>query len=148
MTNAFEWIVAGILGILAIAILWKIFSGEIDISHLLNEANGSASMSRFQLLIFTFVVAASLFYLVEKNKEAKFPDIPSGVLTLIGISASTYAVGKGISYSRDEGVTTPEERHAERETAKAISKTGATTVVTPSETLATGAAIPEAPKRP
>ena len=146
MSNVFEIVIAGFLAILAAMIIWLILDNKIDLSKLLSEANGSASMSRFQLLIFTFVVAASLFYLVEKNKEAKFPDIPPGVLTLLGISASTYAVGKGISYSRDEGVTTPEERHAERETAKAISKTGATTVVTPSETLATGATIPEAPK--
>lgn len=117
MGNVFEYVVAGFIGVLAITILWLIWVGKIDLSDLISEANGSASMSRFQLLIFTFVVAVSLFYLVEKNKDAKFPDIPSGVLTLLGISASTYAVGKGISYSRDEGVTSPEERQSIREAA-------------------------------
>src|SRR5438876_12283804 len=53
-------------------ILTAIASGKIDISRLLEEksadgakeangAKGAASMSRFQLLIFTFVIALSLF---------------------------------------------------------------------------------------
>ena len=106
------FVVCGFIGLLAGTILWFIWTGKIDLTKLLSEANGDASLSRLQLLVFTFVVAVSLFYLVEKGNGGKFqfPDIPSGVLTLLGISASTYAVGKGISYSRDEGVTTPEER--------------------------------------
>jgi Mn2+/Fe2+ NRAMP family transporter len=81
-------------------ILTAIASGKIDISRLLEEksadgATSGASMSRFQLLIFTFVIALSLFLIVV-NKGA-FPDkIPPEVLTLLGISATTYAVGKGI----------------------------------------------------
>jgi len=146
MANVLEYLVAGFIGLLAITILGLIWFGKIDLSHLLSEANGSASMSRFQLLIFTFVVAVSLFYLVEKNKDAKFPDIPSGVLTLLGISASTYAVGKGISFSRDEGVTSASERQTQRETAKEISKTGAATDVTSSETISSGATNPTPPR--
>ena len=61
-------------------------------------------MSRFQLLIFTFVIAISLFVLVEANRGS-IPDIPSGVLTLLGISASTYAVSKGIAYSQPQLLT-------------------------------------------
>ncbi len=135
------FVVCGFIGLLAGTILWFIWTGKIDLTKLLSEANGDASLSRLQLLVFTFVVAVSLFYLVEKGNGGKFqfPDIPSGVLTLLGISASTYAVGKGISYSRDEGVTTPEERQAARETAQALSSTGATSVVTPTQTASTGA---------
>jgi uncharacterized BrkB/YihY/UPF0761 family membrane protein len=142
MTTVCSIVVCGFIGILAITILWLIWTDRIDLSQLVSETNGDASMSRFQLLIFTFVVAVSLFYLVEKSTESKFPDIPSGVLTLLGISASTYAVGKGISYSRDEGVTTSDERDAVRRTARALSMTGATSVVTPSETASTGATDP------
>ena len=148
MANVFDYVVAGFIGILAITILWLIWVGKIDLSGLLNEANGSASMSRFQLLIFTFVVAVSLFYLVEKNKDAKFPDIPSGVLTLLGISASTYAIGKGISYSRDEGVTTPAERKTARETARDIASRGGAAVVEPAKTVAAGSPNPENPNQP
>jgi hypothetical protein len=90
------------VGALGLAIIIKIFNGSIDLRYLVSEANHEASMSRFQLLMFTFVIAIAFFKLVEINKT--FPDIPQGVLTLLGISASTYAVGKGISYSRDEGV--------------------------------------------
>lgn len=142
MTHLFEYVIAGFIGILAITILWLIWTNRIDLSDLLSEANGSASMSRFQLLIFTFVIAVSLFYLVEKRSDASFPEVPTGVLTLLGISASTYAVGKGISYSRDEGVTSSVERQNVRDTARAISGTGAATVVTSTDTIATGATNP------
>lgn len=85
-----------LLGATIVAWIWM---GKIDLKHLLDEANGQASMSRFQLMIFTFVIAISLFMLVEKS-AGTLPDIPNGVLVLLGISASTYAVGKGISYSQ------------------------------------------------
>ena len=88
------------VGALGLTIIIWIWTGKIDLSALLNEANGQASMSRFQLLIFTFVIAISLFEIVERLNPAGFPEIPNGVLTLLGISASTYAVGKGISYSQ------------------------------------------------
>jgi hypothetical protein len=115
------YIVCGFLGLLAATILWMIWTKQIDLCKLLCEANGDASMSRLQLLIFTFVVAVSLFYLVEKGvNPAGFPDIPSGVLTILGISASTYAVSKGISFSREEGVTTKTERSQKRDADVAV----------------------------
>ena len=125
------------MGLLCATLLWMIWTGRIDLSGLLQEANGQASMSRFQLLVFTLVIAISLFILVERGTG--FPAIPDGVLTLLGISASTYAVGKGISYSRDEGVTTRQERGEVRATARALSATGASSLVTPSGTASTGA---------
>lgn len=93
------------LGLLALSIIVLIWWAPphkklIDLTHLLNEVNGQASMSRFQLLLFTFVIAISVFELVMKN--GALPDIPQGVLTLLGISATTYAVGKGISYSQPD----------------------------------------------
>jgi hypothetical protein len=82
-------------------VLAAIASGKINISRILDEkgANGTtgggASMSRFQLLIFTFVIALSLFLIVVST--GNFPQkIPPEVLTLLGISATTYAVSKGI----------------------------------------------------
>jgi hypothetical protein len=77
-------------------ILAGIARGSIDISKILEEKGGSgASMSRFQLLIFTFVIALSLFLIVVKT--GGFPkEIPPEILTLLGISATTYAVSKGI----------------------------------------------------
>ena len=88
------------LGLLGGTILVWIWWEKIDLSDLINEANGRASMSRFQLLVFTFVIAISLFEVVDRKDT--LPEIPNGILTLLGISASTYAVGKGISYSQPD----------------------------------------------
>jgi hypothetical protein len=81
-------------------ILVDIIRGHIDLSTLLTEEGKGASMSRFQLLIFTFVIALSLFLLVVENGK-EFPKIPADVLTLLGISASTYAVSKGIQAGKN-----------------------------------------------
>jgi hypothetical protein len=78
-------------------ILAAIATGKIDLSLLIAEDGGGASMSRFQLLIFTFVIALSFFLIV--TCECKFPDVPANVLALLGISATTYGVSKGIQAS-------------------------------------------------
>ncbi|HEY6767639.1 MAG TPA: hypothetical protein VI386_23030 [Candidatus Sulfotelmatobacter sp.] len=76
-------------------VLAGIATGKIDITLLLSESGGGASMSRFQLLIFTFVIGLSFFLIVVST--GKFPNpIPSEVMTLLGISATTYGVSKGI----------------------------------------------------
>ncbi len=81
-------------------------------------------MSRFQLLIFTFVIAVSFFLVVISNVKirqsgdksgnpAGLPEVPRGVLALLGISASSYAVGKAIQHGAgtgDGGGTSPEVR--------------------------------------
>lgn len=81
------------------------WTNQINLSTLLMEANGDASMSRFQLLVFSLVVAVGIYLYMINNSE--LPKIDQSVLTLLGISASTYAAGKGISFSRPEGVTKP-----------------------------------------
>jgi quinol-cytochrome oxidoreductase complex cytochrome b subunit len=80
-------------------IIAAIASGKINISQLLTEkdGDGKASMSRFQLLIFTFVIGVSFFMVVVSNN--KLPEVPNQVLTLLGISATTYGVSKGIQAS-------------------------------------------------
>lgn len=80
-------------------ILAAIASGKIDISQLLEEkgadgTNGGASMGRFQLLIFTFVIGLSFFLVVLCKCD--IPQLPTNVLALLGVSATTYGVGKGI----------------------------------------------------
>ena len=124
MATVCGYILCGFLGLMALTIIVYIWQGKIDLSGLLNEANGVASMSRFQLLIFTFVIAMSLFEIAEHGMA--FPDIPTGILTLLGISASTYAVGKGISYSQPDimmgtgsGTSDPGAAQAAADDAKA-----------------------------
>ncbi len=79
-------------------ILWRILFGKIDISGLISEPNGNASLSRFQFLIFTFVISLSLLLVILGAKAGpQFPEtIPAGIYALLGISAASYVVSKGI----------------------------------------------------
>ncbi len=102
---------------LALVVLWRIFDGTIDLKFLLSEKAGQqgvASMSRFQLLVFIFVIALSFFLVVIANIKILqanprvdhlplLPDVPSGVLGLLGISASSYAVSKAIQHGSGSG---------------------------------------------
>ena len=91
------WLLAGFLAALMIIIVVLIFFGRIKLDKLISETNGDASLSRFQFLIFTFVIAASFFLIVVGGDPPRFPDtIPSGIFVLLGISAGTYAIAKGI----------------------------------------------------
>jgi hypothetical protein len=109
--EAAAWVAIGFIGFLALTVVVLIGMRRIDLSHLISEPTGDASMSRFQLLVFTFVIALSFLLIVTSGAErpAFPPEIPTGVLTLLGISASSYLVSKGIQFSRPEGV---EERAA------------------------------------
>jgi len=80
--------------LLALLVIVAIATGTIDISQVLTEHGGGASMSRFQLLVFTLVIALCFVLLVIHN--GKFPAVPPEVLELLGVSATTYAVSKGI----------------------------------------------------
>jgi hypothetical protein len=105
VAETFGFVLCAFIGLLAATIVIWIWQGKIDLSALLSEPTGQASMSRFQLLIFTFVIAVSLFAMVEARVNPNgFPEIPGGVLTLLGISASTYAVSKGITYSQPQTI--------------------------------------------
>jgi hypothetical protein len=106
------YVVCVIVALFGILVVWKIATNQIDLKYLLSDDDGAASTSRFQLLVFTFVVALSLFLIVVSNVKirqfgsgtgpgAGFPDVPGGVLALLGISASSYLVSRGISASQD-----------------------------------------------
>jgi hypothetical protein len=93
---------------LSMVILLDIIRNKIDLSQMLGELSGGASMSRFQLLVFTFVIAFS-FFVVVVNNNGKFPEVPNSVLTLLGVSASTYAVSKGMQISSGGASKSSEE---------------------------------------
>jgi hypothetical protein len=72
-------------------VLWKIWTDEISLKGLLSElpksgevGDAKASMSRFQMLIFTFVIAG--LFLMLSIESGGFVDIPQNVLVLLGIS--------------------------------------------------------------
>lgn len=106
------YMICGIIGLFALAVLWRIATGQINLNLLVSEKTGEASMSRFQLLIFTFVIGLSFFLIVVSNARIfesspaasrtsgpsgpTVPDLPGGVLGLLGISASSYTVSKAI----------------------------------------------------
>jgi len=101
-------------------ILAAMASGKIDITELLEEETGGASTSRFQLLIFTFVIGLSFVLIVAANE--KFPSIPADVLALLGISASTYGVSKGIQAGATNGGDTSDSNGPDTPPAKDPSK--------------------------
>jgi hypothetical protein len=86
-------------------VLWKLFwdsealVGLIAEPPLPGQALGAtkASLSRFQFLIFTFVIAG--LYLLLSIEAGTFVDIPGNVLGLLGISGGTFLVSKGVSSS-------------------------------------------------
>ena len=103
------WVATGWVTLIALTaivgtIIYYMWTGKINLARLVSEPNGDASMSRFQLLVFTLVVAFALFIIVVSGDKPSFPEtIPSSVLTLLGISASSYLVSKGIQFSSTDG---------------------------------------------
>ena len=116
LLDIFAVLVAVIIAAFASVILAKIITNDIDLKYLISEDNGNASLSRFQFLLFTFVIASSYFLfvtgtvakidfaaLLKDGKPIPLPDIPPSVLGLIGISGASYVVAKGIQKSADAG---------------------------------------------
>ena len=99
------WILTVVIGLLAFTFVVKVWLGHIDLDWLISDERGYASLSRFQFLVFTFVVAMSLFYLIVIGTPPKYPAIPSEILALLGISGGSYVLSKGIQSSRDVGIT-------------------------------------------
>jgi len=97
------WSLVIIVDLLALAIVVQIARGSIDLSLLLSEPGGGASLSRFQLLVFTYVIGLSLFWITISSTRPAFPEVTGGMLSLLGISASTYAVSKGLQLSAGDG---------------------------------------------
>ncbi len=101
LTLAIGWTLTVLIGLFGLIILWKIITGDIDISKLISEPDGSgASLSRFQFLIFTFVISMSLFWVIINL--GGFPEeIPSGIFVLLGISGGSYVISKSIQPNLD-----------------------------------------------
>lgn len=117
MSGVFLTILFGVttflIAALAVIIVVLIIRGTIDLKFLIADEAGDASMSRMQLLIFTFVVAAGLIKMMEAG--GSLPDIPKSILALLGVSGSTYAIGKAVNSSPTEeanaGTNPAADRH-------------------------------------
>lgn len=87
---------------LAFIVLWKIWKNQISLIGLLAEmpppgapvADSKASLSRFQMLIFTFVIAG--LFMMLSIESGEFVEIPQNVLILLGISGGTYVLAQTV----------------------------------------------------
>jgi hypothetical protein len=96
----------------------------IDLEKLISEENGDASMSRFQLLIFTLVISLSLLLTIVSNKPFAFPkEIPNQILALLGISGGSYVLSKAVQSAKE----TIRSGSAEGETDSSQNQTNGTT---------------------
>ncbi|AFY35465.1 hypothetical protein [Calothrix sp. PCC 7507] len=69
----------------------------INLEKLISESSGDASLARFQLLIFVFVISMSLVLIITSGKPPSFPaSIPDQILGLLGISSTSYVLGKAL----------------------------------------------------
>ena len=93
-----------IIVLFAAGVLYQIGTGMISLSGIISEpregpsdaeGNPKASLSRFQFLVFTFVVAG--LFLMLSIETGKFVHIPDSVLVLIGLSGTGFLVGKATS---------------------------------------------------
>lgn len=100
------WILTIFLGVLGAVLLYLMVTGKIELQYLIADENGDASLSRFQFLVFTFVIAMSMFYLIASKTPPGYPEIPNQILALLGISGGSYVVAKGIQSSRDVDMKT------------------------------------------
>jgi len=92
------WIVTVLIAAFALAIIYKMIKGDINLMYLIAGADGDASLSRFQFLIFTFVIALGLFLIILSAKDGPAfpPTIPGGILALLGISGGSYVTSKAV----------------------------------------------------
>jgi hypothetical protein len=98
-------VIAIILLGFAAMVLWKIYTNQISLLGLLAEpaqadkaGEPKASLSRFQFLIFTFVVAG--LFLLLSIEAGTLVEIPNNVLALMGLSGGSYLISKGVSQSK------------------------------------------------
>lgn len=92
-----------IVVLFAAAVLYKIGNGQLPLEGIISEPEDGphhqgkpkASLSRFQFLIFTFVVAG--LFLMLSIEAGRMVDIPTNVLVLIGLSGTGFLAGKAIS---------------------------------------------------
>lgn len=80
-------------------VVWRILSGEISLDGLLDSkdsrGNGSYSVERAQLLIFTLLVAGKyLLAVIQNPNRDSLPDLPTEWVALLGGSQAIYLAGK------------------------------------------------------
>ena len=101
-----QWIVVAFVGLVGLIVIMKMGTNRINLNMLISEADGKASLSRFQLLLFTFVIAS--IYLALCFQEGELLELPNGVLGLLGISGGSYVISKGIQAQSEKKPPAPD----------------------------------------
>ena len=95
-----KWVLVLIVLGFAAMVIRLCLTHDIDLSSLLNDPGlGKASLSRFQLLLSTFVIVGcylAITLTTPPDNNALY-DIPSGLLVFFGISGGSYLVSKSLS---------------------------------------------------
>jgi hypothetical protein len=92
---ALQWVLVAFIAVIGVVIIYRIGFGKTDLSSLLSETDSNkASMSRFQLLLFSFVIVG--IYVTLCLQQGDLLEISNGVLGLMGISGGSYLISKGI----------------------------------------------------
>jgi hypothetical protein len=102
---ALQWVIVIFIGLVGCVIVLKMLTDKIPLNSLVSEPDGKASLSRFQLLMFTFVISS--IYVVICLQQGELQEISNGVLGLFGISGGSYIVSKGIQMQADKNKTIP-----------------------------------------
>ncbi len=102
------YMIMTLIGLFAVVVLWKIYNNKIDLKMLISEKNGDASMSRFQFLIFTFVIGMGFLLLTVSNislstPTIEFPKVGIEIFALLGMSSGGYLISKGIQKKSESG---------------------------------------------
>jgi hypothetical protein len=86
-----------IIGVIALVVLYYLVTGKIDLTDLLSGSDAT-SLSRFQFLVFTFIIGLSYLFVVLKGGGATQYSLPNAqnAWALLGISGGSYVLGKGI----------------------------------------------------
>ena len=94
----------------AAAVLWHIANSDTALKGIISESDdvihdgaAKASLSRFQFLIFTFVIAG--LFLMLSIETGGFVDIPQNVLLLLGISGGSFLVSKSVGKGQKDKKT-------------------------------------------
>jgi len=112
----------------AAAVLWEIINGDIDLFGIISEPEDvaiidgrpKASLSRFQFLVFTFVVAG--LFLMLSIEAGAFVNIPNNVLGLIGLSGGSFIVSKAVGPKAKDALTEVEKAEKKLKASQAAEK--------------------------
>src|SRR5215831_889727 len=99
-----SWVAALFIGALAALIIGMVACGYFDLTKLISESDGTASMARFQLLIFTFVIGGGLLVVILAKTALDFT-ISNQVLGLLGISGGGYLGAKITQRATEPSIT-------------------------------------------